>query len=157
MTNDAPAQAPETVPDPAVGPDATPTGSEAGEQAVEGGDGGGNREAAKYRTKLRAAEAERDSLAATVVTFQRAEVERLLRTRLETPGDFWLAGANLEDQLTEDGTVDPAKVEAAAQAVLADHPSWAARRKPRVPRDMGQGTREGQVGGVRSLQQILRG
>lgn len=49
---------------------------DAGDQDDDAGDGSG-REAAKYRRRLRAAEAERDTLKATVEAMQRAEVELL--------------------------------------------------------------------------------
>ncbi len=87
----------------------------AGAQATDPpeGTGEGNREAAKYRTKLRDAEAERDQLASAVATYQRRDAEALVGERLLSPADLWVAGAKLEDLLAEDGTVDKAKVDAA--------------------------------------------
>lgn len=148
----------ETDPATTVGTDATTDPVDAGEGAVDNPEAAALRaEAAKHRTKARAAEAERDKLAATVATFQRAEVEKLAASRLTAATDLWVGGVTLEGLLAEDGTVDAAKVSAAVATVLADHPHWAAPRKPAVPRDMGQGQRESALGPVRDPQTILRG
>lgn len=69
-------------------------------------------EAAKYRRKLREAEAERDDLAARVEALQRAQVVTLLEAARVKP-DAVFAVAPLADLLAEDGTVDPDKVKAA--------------------------------------------
>ena len=79
------------------------------------GDGPG-REAAKYRRRLRAAEAERDRLSEQVGALQRAEVERLATADDLRPAALWASGAELADLLTADGTVDEAKVSAAVAA-----------------------------------------
>lgn len=119
--------------------------------------GEGNKEAAKYRTRLRAAEAERDQLAGVVTAYQRREAEALVGERLLSASELWVADATkLADLIAENGTVDPAKVDAAVAAVLADRP-YLAPKKPGVPRDMGQGKRESAAPPVRSMQQILRG
>jgi hypothetical protein len=163
VTNPAPnttleaSQTAETDPATAVGADATTDPVETG----EGADAAAlRREAANYRTRLRDTEAERDRLAATVATFQRAAVEKLAASgdgkKLAAGADLWVAGVKVEDLLAEDGTVDAAKVSAAVEGVLADHPNWGPTRV-RVPRDMGQGQRESAAGPVRSMQQILRG
>ncbi len=74
----------------------------------------GNREAAKYRRRLRDTEAERDQLAQRVESMQRTEVERLAAVALlKEPRALWAAGTELADLLAEDGTVDPEKVTAA--------------------------------------------
>jgi len=87
-------------------------------------DGKLRREAAKYRTGLRAAEAERDGLRARLDAMQRAEVERLAADDLAQPADLWLLGAVLPDLLDDDGNVDQAKVGAAVKAALTDRPGW---------------------------------
>lgn len=69
-------------------------------------------EAAKYRRKLREAEAERDDLAARVEALQRAQVVTLLEAARVKP-DAVFAVAPLAHLLAEDGTVDPDKVKAA--------------------------------------------
>lgn len=76
--------------------------------------GKGGRREAKYRRQLRDTEAERDTLRSTVETLQRAEAERL--SSLDKPAALWAAGTTLADVLDDDGTVDPEKVKAAADA-----------------------------------------
>ncbi|GAA3680789.1 hypothetical protein FB459_2876 [Yimella lutea] len=69
-----------------------------------------DREAARYRRKLRAAEGERDTLRATVERLQRAEVERLAGVHLSKPEGLWAAGVSLADVLDEDGNADAEKI-----------------------------------------------
>jgi hypothetical protein len=138
-------QTAETAPETAAGALATDPPVETGE---------GNREAARYRTKLREAEAERDRLASAVTTYQRRDAEALVGSRLLSPGDLWVAGAKLEDLLADDGTVDPAKVDAAVATVLEARPHWKPQG-PRVPRDMGQGRRESSSGGGASWADVI--
>lgn len=107
----------------------------------------GNREAAKYRRKLRDAEAERDRLAGVVESYQRAQVEAIATgpgpLALNDGADLWAAGVTLGDLLAEDGTVDADAVAAAVERVTDERPHW---RKPAV--DLGQGVR----GSVRTKQ-----
>jgi hypothetical protein len=111
-----PAETDETAaPDPAApeNPDAgAEDGSEVDEDQDDAADGSG-REAAKYRRRLRAAETERDRLSEQVVSLQRAEVERLATADDLRPAALWASGVELADLLTDDGTVDAAKVSAA--------------------------------------------
>lgn len=86
------------------------------------------REAAKYRTRLREAEAERDALAERLAVLQRAEVERVAGTKLENPAGLWAAGVELEQVLDEDGNVDPDKVTEAT--VAAAETLGLARKRP---------------------------
>ncbi|OZC87310.1 hypothetical protein CH254_16810 [Rhodococcus sp. 06-412-2C] len=80
-------------------------------------------EAARYRTKLRAAEAERDTLAATVDTLQRAEVARLAGAILAQGSDLLeLGGHELADALAEDGMVDPQRVTELAKELQLSRP-----------------------------------
>ncbi|MGP4054286.1 hypothetical protein ACTWP6_05595 [Mycobacterium sp. 4D054] len=84
------------------------------DDAADDGDGDGpGREAAKYRRRLRAAEAERDRLAGQVESLQRAEVERLAAGADLRPAALWASGPDLADLLSDDGTVDASKVSAA--------------------------------------------
>lgn len=83
-----------------------------------------SREAARYRRRLRATEAERDQLSERVKVLQRAEVERRAAGRLATPGDLWLTDAELADMLDDDGVVDGEKVNATVDRILADRPNW---------------------------------
>ncbi len=90
--------------------------------------GTGNSEAAKWRIRLRAVEAERDGLAARVAAFTRAEVERHAAPRLADPDDlFSLGKVEVADLLDDEGEVDPEKVEQAVTDLL--------ERKPRLARN----------------------
>ncbi|OBK44835.1 hypothetical protein A5656_05425 [Mycobacterium gordonae] len=99
--------------------DASPEGAsevdedqdDADDDGASAGDGPG-REAAKYRRRLRDAEAERDTLRATVESLQRAEVDRLATADGLKPAALW-SSAELGDLLGDDGTVDAARVSAA--------------------------------------------
>ena len=89
------------------------------------------REAANYRRRLRAVEAERDALAERVTAFQRAEVERIVvdgDEALTNGADIWAGGVELCDLLDDDGGLDVAKVDRARDRVLSDRPHW--RRLP---------------------------
>lgn len=72
-----------------------------------------NSEAAKYRRKLREAEAERDTLAQRLEAVQRQQVEALLGG--VKPEALW-AVAELAELLTDEGTIDADKVSAAIDA-----------------------------------------
>ena len=83
------------------------------------------KEAANYRHKLRDAEAERDRLATRITDYDRAEVERQVTGQggLQNAADFWLA-VQLDDLRDEQGALDPAKVKAARDRILSEHPHW---------------------------------
>ncbi|MEX3644323.1 hypothetical protein [Mycolicibacterium porcinum] len=87
-------------------------------------DGNGNKEAAKYRRKLRDTEAERDALQTRLEHVQRGEVERLVTDQLRDPADIWRDGAQIADLLDDNGNIDPAKVTTLAGAVLQAHAHW---------------------------------
>ncbi|WP_412148725.1 hypothetical protein [Curtobacterium flaccumfaciens] len=75
-------------------------------------------EAKRFRTQLRSAEAERDTLAGRLETAHRTMVESIAAKSLAKPEALWKAGTKLEDLLDDDGNVDADKVtEAAANAV----------------------------------------
>ena len=76
----------------------------------------GNREAAKYRRRLRETEKERDALHATVEALQRAAVESVAQGTLSKPAGLWAAGVELADVLDEHGQPDPEKITAAARS-----------------------------------------
>ncbi|GLP74928.1 hypothetical protein TUM20983_20380 [Mycobacterium antarcticum] len=102
-------------------------------------------EAAKYRTRLRAAETENTSLterltaAATekgaleerVHHVQRGEAERLASAKLADPADLWRDGATLTDLLDEGGNVDSALVDDLAKQLAGSHPHWGIARPTR--------------------------
>ncbi len=97
------------------------------------------KEAAQYRRRLRAAEAERDQARTDLEAMQRAEVERAAGERLAQGSDLWDAGVQLEELVSEDGSLDAEKVTAAVAAVLEARPHWATRR---VRGDIDQGARQ---------------
>jgi hypothetical protein len=91
--------------------DEPPTGSKA------------SREAAKYRTRLREVEAERDTLTRRVTAYEHAQVDRIAAdARMANPGDFRLFHGDLDALRGEDGALDEAKVRAAVAQVLTDRP-----------------------------------
>jgi hypothetical protein len=104
-TTDAPADAPAT-------PQAAATPAEPAETPK-----GGNSEAAKYRTQLRAAEADRDTLSGRLEKAQRTMVETIAAKQLAKPEALWISGAEIADLLDEDGNVDNEKVTAAVTDV----------------------------------------
>ncbi|WP_163723151.1 hypothetical protein [Mycolicibacterium psychrotolerans] len=119
-----PASVAQGAPEPAAAPEPPEAPADAvsedqdDDQDDDGGEdagGKGNREAAKYRRRLRDVEAERDTLKATVAALQRAEVDRLATADDLRPAALW-ASAELGDLLSDDGTVDEAKVSQAIGA-----------------------------------------
>lgn len=101
--------------------------------ATEHTENGPNREAAKYRTRLREAEAERDTLREAVTALQRAEVERIAADRLSNPAGLWAAGVDMATLLTDQGTIDPAKVQQAATEAAEALGLASPARAPVVP------------------------
>lgn len=87
-------------------------------------------EAAKWRTRLRSTEAERDTLAQRVARLQTSEVHRLASARMADPDDLTVHGVQVVDLLDDDGEVDEAKVEAAVDALLTKRPRLAADYEP---------------------------
>lgn len=94
-------------------------------------------EAAKYRTRLRETEAERDALASRVETMQRAEVERLAGQHIAKGAAIWATGATLADLVDEGGNISPEKVTDAAQAAADGLGLAAATRTPRPDPSIG--------------------
>lgn len=88
------------------------------------------KDAAKYRTRLRETETERDELAATVDAYRRADAERAAAKHLADPADLWRDGLTPADLLGEDGKTDPALAAKAAADVAAAHPHWKPACKP---------------------------
>lgn len=86
---------------------------------------GGNREAARYRMRLREAETQRDALSGRLETMQRAEAQRLAERHLVDGADLWRGdGINLDTLLDDNGDVDPHAVAKHAKIVAAKHPHW---------------------------------
>lgn len=136
-TGAGPATDPAPHPTPPVGDPPAPGTDPADTPAEEGP----SRESAKYRTRLREAEAQRDQLAGRVETYERTEVERIAADRMAHPADLWLVAPDLAALRAEDGSIDPDLVRTAVDRVLADRPSWDLARQPRVPApNMAQGS-----------------
>lgn len=100
-----------------------------------------NREAAKWRRRLRDLEAEvtaereqwtaeRGHLAARLELLHRAEVERQAASVLADPADVWRDGTTLDQLLDSDGNLDPHKVTDTVKALAAKHPHWKISRRP---------------------------
>ncbi|GGO42304.1 hypothetical protein GCM10012287_02860 [Streptomyces daqingensis] len=120
----------------------------------------GSREAQQLRRRLREAERERDALLERVTAFQSAEVERLAAEKLEVAGDlFAVGGIELAGLLAEDGSVDPDKVSAAADALVAERPGLAnqaaARDASREALHGAMGARGTVAGGAPSWQGLF--
>lgn len=102
------------------------------------------KEAAGYRRRLRDAEAERDQLRTALDAYRRTEAENLAAQRLASGSDLWAAGVELGALLGDDGALDPAKVETAVAATLAQRPHW---RRPIGAGDGGARTSSAAGGG----------
>lgn len=111
-------------------------------------------EAAKWRTKLRETEAQRDGLTARVQALQRGEALRLASEHLSAPEDLFIGGATLEDLLDPDtGDLDPETVRAAAAAVAIGRPGLA---RPTAKLGAHQGIRSTPTSGA-TWGQVIRG
>ncbi|MBZ6088981.1 hypothetical protein KVH02_11680 [Streptomyces olivaceus] len=90
-----------------------------------------NAEAAKYRTKLREAEASLEAANARITAMQRREVAELAGKSLAVGADlFEIGGAELDSLLNDDGDVMPDAVQAAAEVLLAKRPGLANTHRP---------------------------
>ncbi|MEU9026408.1 hypothetical protein AB0D46_02515 [Streptomyces sp. NPDC048383] len=100
----------------------------------------GNREAAKYRTKLREAEAKLEATEKRVHSLLRAQVESLAGKELSVASDlFDIGGASIDDLTDPEGNVMPDAVDAAVKALLAKRPGL--RNGPAPWGDVGGGRR----------------
>lgn len=111
----------------------------------------GSREAAKYRTQLREAEAERDALREQLTTWRKEQAQTVAGKVLGDGSDLWRDGLDVADLLDAQGLIDPGKAEAAAYAVAKAHPTWAHRTaappKPnRLKSGASSGEEQGEVG-----------
>ena len=126
-------EAPENSPDSAVElseDTAEVEAPEAAEASVSRRDQKLAEEAARWRIQTRQAETKLAVAEARIAEMQKAEVERLLATRLAMPSDLWLSGKFAVEDLLTNGQVDAERVNAAADTVLESRPHWAARLKP---------------------------
>ena len=130
------------------------------EPATETEDEGGkaNREAAKYRTRLRETEAQRDTLTARIEAFQKADALRHAGTQLADPEDLFTVGqVKLADLLDDDGNVVPELVETALMGILETRPGLGKAATPRGPSAAGAGNRASYAGSGTSWGSVLRG
>lgn len=109
-----------------------PEGTESEQEAPKG-----NREAAKYRARLRETEAERDQLAERVATLQRREVEQLAKDEwlVTNPATLWPLGFDLATVLDDHGDVDRDAAVTQIRAMVAEFGLTAPRRG--LPEDFG--------------------
>jgi hypothetical protein len=131
-TNTATPEQPDsaTLPADTTSPAAATTAETDNPEPDDDAPGRAGRDAARYRTRLREVEAERDQLAARLTAAQRAEVERLAvagwgatwgpgQHRPATPGvtgaALWAAGTRLSDLIDSTGQVDPERVRDAVE------------------------------------------
>ncbi|AZI58386.1 hypothetical protein EH165_09780 [Nakamurella antarctica] len=111
-------------------------------------------EAAKYRARLRATEAERDGLATRLEALQRSEITRLASKELLQGEAIWASGKTVADLIDDDGNIDREKVKAAATEAAERFGLKPALTWPRS--DPSQGATGNQVGrGESSWQKIL--
>ncbi len=89
-----------------------------------------NREAARYRRRLRDTETERDTLKARLEALQRAQVDGIAQGLGVKPAALWAAGADLEGLCDDNGVPDAGKVKAAAEKARAELGISAPARKP---------------------------
>ncbi|MFD7557973.1 hypothetical protein ACFV9E_25955 [Streptomyces sp. NPDC059835] len=103
----------------------------------------GNREAAKYRTKLREAEAKLEATEKRVHSLLRAQVESLAAKDLSVASDlFDIGGVSIDDLTDPEGNVMSDAVDAAVKALLAKRPGL--RNGPSPWGDVG-GNRRGSI------------
>lgn len=132
MTTPDPAATEEPAVTPESEADATVAPDEPAEESTP------NQEAAKWRTKFREAEAERDTLTERLIGYQRRECEHAVADLLDEPTDLWDIGqADYAQFYNENGELDEAELRAAAGALIETRPKLA---KPPGPRhhDFGQ-------------------
>jgi hypothetical protein len=114
-------------PEPGDQPDTPPEPGQAGHDD-DNADGGApeanpNSEAARYRTRLRETEAERDTLAERLAGYQRRECESAVSDLLDCPDDLWSIGqASVSDFYDDAGELNDAELRAAVGGMLEERP-----------------------------------
>lgn len=92
------------------------------------------REAAKYRTRLREVEAQRDTLKEQLTAARRTELENQLGASLRNPSDlFALTGTTPADYLDDDLTINTDKATEAVKQLLTERPELARPAKAIIP------------------------
>lgn len=119
QTEPAPAEEPQGAHEVSTPDEPVENAPEAPEDEPEGGKG--NREAARYRTQLRDAQAQLEQTGGRLAAMQRAEVVRLAGESLARGTDLLLhRGEDIGEYLAEDGTVDAEKVQAAVRELVQE-------------------------------------
>lgn len=121
------------------------TGADSGDNTGDDGDTDGiadaaspNAEAAKWRTRLREVEAERDHLAEQLAGYRRRECEAAVADVLDQAGDLWDIGqVEPADFFGDDGTLNDAELRAAADALVEQRPRLA--KQPELARSFNWG------------------
>jgi hypothetical protein len=125
-----PGDQPETPPEPAQADHDDHDAADAASEASP------NSEAARYRTRLRETEAERDTLAERLAGYQRGECERAVADLLDHPGDLWSIGQADPTQFYDAaGELQEAELRAACGGLLEERPRLA---KADPPKQWGQ-------------------
>ncbi|MSS84545.1 hypothetical protein FYJ24_07165 [Actinomycetaceae bacterium WB03_NA08] len=81
----------------------------------------GRSEAAKYRTRLRETEAERDALRERVVGMQQSVVSYVLKDHLDAPEALFKLGLDAGAHFAEDGTLDMDGLMEAADVIVQEN------------------------------------
>ncbi|MEJ1200172.1 MULTISPECIES: hypothetical protein [unclassified Streptomyces] len=90
-----------------------------------------NREAARYRTKLREAESRLAAVQERITAIQRTQIEAYAAKQLAVGADlFDVGGAALDDLLHENGEADLHAVDAAITALLEKRPGLRSNEAP---------------------------
>lgn len=113
--------------------------AEGGQEGAEGDQDDAkspNKEAAKYRRRLRDAERERDELRGRLDVYLARDVEQVAAGFLDSPALLWADGqASAGDFLDSKGAVDRAKVRAAAEAIMERYGRGLASRRGTAPNE----------------------
>lgn len=120
----------------------TPQASEADEQQDDKTKAG--REAAKYRTRLRDTEAERDALREQLTALRRQVVEDA--SGLAKPSALWLSDLDANTLFSDDGRVDTGAMTTALARVADDMGLQQAPRTPRPDPSQGGGGSSSRAG-----------
>lgn len=87
------------------------------------------------RERLRATEGDLETASTMLTAMRRAEAQRVAAEFLVDGTDLWTEHPDVDDFLADDGTIDPAKVAQAAQAITSAKPHLAAPKKAPPPTD----------------------
>lgn len=130
-TTDEAAEVDTGTPAPAANADDTPDSADESPDTPADDGGGNDREAAKYRRRLRDTEGERDRLASVVESYQRRDAEtEALTAGLASGADLWAGGVQLADILNDQGNLDHGKVHQHVTRIIAERPHWRAYEPP---------------------------